>query len=169
MHIPTWWAPVWSSLDSLQYVGSMWVYFVMGEHTNFSVFWPKKTKINMLLICLCVMDKGDSEDAAADCGCQHVQELLHHRGHVPPSPLLRVCRRCSLWNCQIRREHQPVRILSRVHCPFSRCLLSPLQVACSRYSKLSSVCLPQSQACQLLHSGKGYHSSLPHCHRGRLE
>lgn len=113
MHIPTWWAPVWSSLDSLQYVGSMWVFFIMGEHTNLA----KKTKTKMLLICLCVMNKGDSEDAAVDCGCQHVQELLHHRGHVPPSPLLRVCRRCSLWNGQIRREHQPVRILSRVHWP----------------------------------------------------
>lgn len=60
--------------------------------------------------CLCVMIKGNTEDAAADCGSQHVQELLHHSGHVPPSPMLCICWRCSLWNCQIWREHQPVSI-----------------------------------------------------------
>lgn len=52
--------------------------------------------------------KGDFEDAAVDCCGQHVQELLHHRWHVPPPPLLCVCRCCPFWNSQIWREHQQV-------------------------------------------------------------
>ncbi len=65
--------------------------------------------------CVCVMNKGNFEDAAVDCGSQHVQELLHHRWHVPPPPLLRICWGCSLWDCQIWREHQPVRIWFSAH------------------------------------------------------
>lgn len=63
-------------------------------------------------MCMCVMYKGDAEDAAVDCGSKYVQELLHHRGNVSPSPLLRICWCCSLWNGQIWREHQPVRLLA---------------------------------------------------------
>lgn len=59
-------------------------------------------------LCVCAVIEGHSEDAAADGGRQHVQELLHHRRHVPAAPLLRLCRRRALWDCQIWREHQPV-------------------------------------------------------------
>lgn len=160
MHIPTWWAHVWLSSDSLQYVGSMWVYLHARTY-SIQCILPKNNLYsnNNISFEMCVFvcdDKGDSEDAAVDCGSQHVQELLHHCGHVPPSPLLRICWRCSLWNCQIRREHQPVRIRSSSYSPDTRpslCCCSrcwTLQAICSRYSKkhlyrvvwfcLSSIC-----------------------------
>lgn len=55
-----------------------------------------------------MIPEGDAEDAAADRRGEHVQELLHHRGHVSAPPLLRIRRSRSLWNCQIWREHKPV-------------------------------------------------------------
>lgn len=113
--------------DCLQILYNMWEtceYICMQKHNPFTLFCQKRMCIftanyasDWACVCLCVMNKGDSEDAAVDCGSQHVQELLHHRGHVPPSPLLCICWRCSLWNCQIWREHQPVRIRSSVYAP----------------------------------------------------
>lgn len=156
MHIPIWWAHVWSSSDSLQYVGSMWVYLLfMQGYIHLSYYFAKKNKNMLLNVCVCVMNKGDSEDAAVDCGSQHVQELLHHRWHVPPPPVLRICRRCSLWNCQIWREHQPVRIWSCAHhnlpwsslcCSFplmTNCRLNAVDAVKHTFVELSdSVCLP---------------------------
>lgn len=65
-------------------------------------------KICFLVCLFYASNAGDVENAVADCGGQHVQELLHHRGHVSSPPLLRLCRSCSVWNCQIWGEHQPV-------------------------------------------------------------
>lgn len=59
---------------------------------------------------MCMIREGDTEDAAADRGGKHVQELLYHRGYVPPTPVLRFRWSRSLWNGQIRREHKPVTI-----------------------------------------------------------
>lgn len=86
---------------------------ICGKHV--SIFWYKRTiKIVLISKLFYVIHapvwwiKGDSEDAAVDCSGQHVQELLHHRWHVPPPPLLCICWCCPFWNSQIWREHQQV-------------------------------------------------------------
>lgn len=87
--------------DCLQILYNMWEACEYICVLN-SVSFAKKNHMycnNNICFCVHVLNIGDSEDAAADCGCQHVQELLHHRGHVPPPPLLRIRWRCSLWNC----------------------------------------------------------------------
>jgi hypothetical protein len=48
----------------------------------------------------------DAEDADADRVREHVQELLHHHGHVPPHHLLRLGRRHSVWVGQVWRGDQ---------------------------------------------------------------
>ncbi len=128
----------------------MWVYLYARTYLIQCILPKKNVYSNSRIclwicvrVCLCVMNKGDSEDAAVDCGSQHVQELLHHCGHVPPSPLLRFCWCCSLWNCQIRREHQSVRIRSSVYWPIGPILH---YAACSRWWALQAVCSRYSKA-----------------------
>lgn len=48
---------------------------------------------------------GDTENATPDCGCQHVQEFLHHSGNVLAAPLLRFCWSGFIWYSEIWREH----------------------------------------------------------------
>ena len=48
---------------------------------------------------------GDTENATPDCGCQHVQEFLHHSGNVLTAPLLCFCWSGFIWYSEIRREH----------------------------------------------------------------
>jgi hypothetical protein len=48
----------------------------------------------------------DVEDADADRVREHVQELLHHHGHVPPHHLLRLGRRHPVWVGQVWRGNQ---------------------------------------------------------------
>lgn len=144
------------------------------SHSSDLFFFIKKqsTLFIWMLMCLCVMSKGDSEDAAADCGRQHVQELLHHRRHVPSAPLLRLRWCCALRDCQIWREHQPVGIRFFFYNNNSyHAAYKPSKRRSKRHLHkviwLSASSL--SQARQLLHSWQGYHRALPYCHRGRLE
>ncbi len=48
----------------------------------------------------------DAEDADADRVREHVQELLHHHGHVPPHHLLRLGRSHPLRVGQVWRGDQ---------------------------------------------------------------
>lgn len=120
---------------------------------------------------VCVVIEGHSEDAAADGGRQYVQELLHHRRHVPAAPLLRLCRRRALWDCQIWREHQPVDnfFLLLIFILVTIFMQAEFQAHGINGSSSIRFSISSSQACQLLHRWQGHHRSLPDCHRGRLE
>lgn len=61
--------------------------------------------LNGVMDCFFSVLPGDTKNATPHCGCQHVQEFLHHSGNVLTASLLCFCWSSFIWYSEIWREH----------------------------------------------------------------
>jgi len=99
MHIPTWWARVWLSSDSSQYVGSMWVFFLKDLLNSVSFASPKN--YNLYLDKICVQTRVCVRMYVCVCVCVCVCDELRWPWRCCCWPWWSACTRASSssWAC----------------------------------------------------------------------